>query len=96
MICSIVDKLKMCGSMFVDTCLDKRQQEDFCMATTKLYRKGMHAACKLLIGYINRHRSKLEQNIGTDGVDKLLAVIDAVNTMIIFLETAFPGDYIPQ
>lgn len=65
------------------------------MANTKFYRKALHAACVSLRAYIVRWQTKLQQSLGVEGYTLLLALLDGVTEFIVFLETAFPGDYTP-
>lgn len=53
---------------------------------TKTYKVGLLIACKLIRKYVVKWKVQLEQSLGSTGYELLLAVLDAVEAMISFLE----------
>lgn len=53
---------------------------------TKTYKPGLLLACKVLLGFINRNRTRLEQNLSPELVTLLESIVEAVQEMVIALE----------
>lgn len=52
----------------------------------KTYKVGLMLASKAIRKYINKWRTQLENSLGEEGFLLLIAVLDAVDAMIGFLE----------
>ena len=60
------------------------------MADVKTYKPGLLLASKFIRKYIVKWQNKLQQSLGEGGYELLLAVLDAVETLIDFLEGDIP------
>jgi hypothetical protein len=60
----------------------------------KTYKVGLLIACKFIRKYVVKWKQQLEENLSPEAYEILLAILDAVETMIGMLESPTSPDYI--
>lgn len=60
----------------------------------KTYKVGLLVACKFIRKYVVKWKQKLEENLSPEAYEVLIAILDAVETMINMLEDPASPDVI--
>lgn len=60
----------------------------------KTYKVGLLIACKFIRKYVVKWKTQLEQNLSPAAYEILIAILDAVETMIGMLESPASPDFI--
>jgi len=60
----------------------------------KTYKVGLLLACKFIRKYVVKWKQKLEENLSPEAYEVLLAILDAVETMIGMLEDPVSPDFV--